>query len=489
MQITRRFLLGGAAAGLAVPAWPEPPDTSPLPQRRPAWVRDARAAQASEALIDAARLGGEVSFVVADMRTGQVLESRKPALSMPPASTAKAITTLYALDRLGPRYRFATRLIATGPVVGGRIEGDLVLAGGGDATLHTDHIAAMAKELRAAGVSGVAGHFFVWGGALPYAREIAHDQPEYVGYNPAVSGLNLNFNRVFFEWKANGTGYELSMDARSDTVVPRVNSARVSVVARDLPVFTHDVRDGREEWTVAQTALGKEGGRWLPVRRPDVYAGDVFRTLARAHGIELPEPEQVAQLPGGAVLVQHSSDELVAILREMLRYSTNIIAEAVGMSASGLHGVGADSIAGSGHAMDDWLAARGVEGTRFADHSGLGVETRISTGEMVAALAQFGPTVGLRAMLRPFGMPETGGKASPVLVVAKTGTLNFVSTLAGYMTAPGGAELAFAIFTGDEARREAAGPVEAPAGSRSWIGRSKTLQQQLIARWGKAYGA
>ncbi|MDP2064329.1 MAG: D-alanyl-D-alanine carboxypeptidase/D-alanyl-D-alanine-endopeptidase [Phaeovulum sp.] len=488
MQITRRFLLGGAVAGLATPAWPEPPDTSPWPEQRPASVLVARSAQASEALIDAASLGGEVGFAVINLRTGQLLESRKPALAMPPASVAKTITTLYALDQLGPGHRFATRLIATGPLAGGRIEGDLVLAGGGDATLHTDHLATMAKDLRAAGVSGIAGRFLVWGGTLPYTREIAHDQPEYVGYNPAVSGLNLNFNRVFFEWKANGAGYELSVDARSEKVVPRVNMARVSVVARDVPVFTHDERDGREEWTVAASALGSGGGRWLPVRHPEIYAGDVFRTLARAQGITLPEPEQVARLPGGAVLVQHESEELSAMLRDMLRYSTNIIAEAVGMSASGKRGEAA-SLNGSARSMGGWLAGHGITGAHFADHSGLGVESRLGAGEMAAALVRLGPTAGLRAMLRPFAMPEVGGGANPVQVAAKTGTLNFVSTLAGYASTAGGGELAFAIFTGDEARRAAAGPVESPAGSRAWVGRARTLQQQLVARWAKIYGA
>ena len=489
MQITRRFLLTGAAAGFAAPAWPEAPIRSPLPLRRPATVLDARAALATEALIAEAQLGGEVGFAVADMRTGRILESRKPALALPVASTAKAITTLFALDRLGPQHRFATRLLATGPVLGGRIEGDLVLAGGGDPTLHTDHLAAMARDLRAAGISGIAGRFLVWGGILPYVPEIAHDQPVHAGYNPAVSGLNLNFNRVYFEWKANGTGYETSMDARSDTVVPRVNVAQISVVARDLPIFTHDLRNGREEWTVAATALGKEGGRWLPVRRPEIYAGDVFRTLARAHGVTLPAPEQVAQLPGGAVLVQHDSAELTAILREMLRFSTNITAEAVGMTASGLRGVGSGSITASGRAMSDWLTARGIEDTQFAGHSGLGIETRLGAGAMVSALAQLGPAAGLRPLLRPFALPETGGKANPLRVVAKTGTLNFVSTLAGYVTGPVGAELAFAIFTGDEARRAAAGQVETPPGARAWVGRSKTLQQKLILRWAKAYGA
>jgi D-alanyl-D-alanine carboxypeptidase/D-alanyl-D-alanine-endopeptidase (penicillin-binding protein 4) len=492
MKITRRFLLGGAMAGAARAAFGQAPDRSPWPEPRPALQRAGAplSAPATEDLIAAARLGGDVTYVVADARTGQVLEERRGTVAMPPASTAKAITTLYALERLGPAHRFATRLIATGPVAGGVLKGDLVLAGGGDPTLHTDHLTDMAKALRAAGVSSIAGRFLVWGGALPYAPQIAADQPVHVGYNPAVSGVNLNYNRVFFEWKPAGGSFELTMDARSEKVVPRVRSARVSIVDRDTPVFTHAERDGHEEWTVARSALGKGGGRWLPVRRPEAYAADVFQTLARAQGIALPIPEQVAQMPGGTVLVEHASDELKVLLREMLRYSTNITAEAVGMSASGTHS--SDAIAGSGRAMNSWLAAHGVPGTGFSCHSGLGADSRISAADMVAALAKLGPGAGLRTLLRPFAIPETlAPKAAggALKVDAKTGTLNFVSTLTGYITAPGGAELVFAIFTGDVARRAAAGQAESPPGSTAWIRRSKTLQQQLVARWGKLYRA
>ncbi len=41
------------------------------------------------------------------------------------------------------------------------------------------------------------------------------------GYNPAVSGLNLNFNRVYFEWKRAQGGYQLGMDARGAKERPR----------------------------------------------------------------------------------------------------------------------------------------------------------------------------------------------------------------------------------------------------------------------------
>jgi D-alanyl-D-alanine carboxypeptidase/D-alanyl-D-alanine-endopeptidase (penicillin-binding protein 4) len=79
-------------------------------------------------------------------------------------------------------------------------------------------------------------------------------------------------------------------------------------------------------------------------------------------------------------------------------------------------------------------------------------------------------------------------KNHPIRVDAKTGTLNFVSTLAGYLTARDGTELVFAIFTGDVARRARAKNAEAPEGAGEWVKRSKILQSRLVERWGLLYG-
>ena len=57
-----------------------------------------------------------VGYAVADARTGQMLEGMAEREALPPASTAKAITSLFALERLGPGHRFVTRVLVTGPV-------------------------------------------------------------------------------------------------------------------------------------------------------------------------------------------------------------------------------------------------------------------------------------------------------------------------------------------------------------------------------------
>jgi D-alanyl-D-alanine carboxypeptidase/D-alanyl-D-alanine-endopeptidase (penicillin-binding protein 4) len=74
--------------------------------------------------------------------------------------------------------------------------------------------------------------------------------------------------------------------------------------------------------------------------------------------------------------------------------------------------------------------------------------------------------------------------------VAKTGTLNFVSGLSGYIAAPDGRSLVFAIYAADAARRDAV-PLaerEQPAGGASWAKRARSLQSRLIEGWAGVSG-
>ncbi|OZO45449.1 D-alanyl-D-alanine carboxypeptidase, partial [Pseudomonas fluorescens] len=129
-------------------------------------------------------------------------------------------------------------------------------------------------------------------------------------------------NRVYFEWTKAGNGYGISMDARSEKYRPEVQVATMSVVKRNLPVYTYSQNGSIDRWTVASSALGKKGARWLPVRQPDLYAGQVFRTFARSHGIALPPEKSIRALPEGKTIVSHNSATLTQILRGMLKYST-----------------------------------------------------------------------------------------------------------------------------------------------------------------------
>ncbi len=494
-EISRRRFLGALPSLVAGPALARggleafAPAVSPFPAPRGDEIA-RRALPGVAELLARADLGGKLGYVVADAASGAVLEARNPLLPLPPASVAKVATAAYALETLGANYRFSTRLLARGAVADGRLEGDLILQGGGDPMLTTEGVSELARALKSAGIREISGRFLVDSSALPYLRAIDPEQPEHLGYNPSVCGLNLNYNRVFFQWKRQDSGYAVTMDARSGKFRPQVGIARMRVVERKSPVYTYSQQGVIDRWTVARWALGEGGGRWLPVRRPDLYAGEVFVWLARAYGIVLPGAQlagQEAQRTGGTLLAQAESPELGEMVRLMLKHSVNLTAEVLGLSASIARRANASTLADSAGAMSGWMQDDlGVRRAGLADHSGLSDLSRLSAGDMVRALMRIDGR--LSPMLKEQVALDARGSANPgagYAIRAKTGSLNFVSSLAGYVQTPAGRPLAFAIFSGDVARRAAIARQdrERPPGARSWGRRDRWVQHRLIECW------
>lgn len=493
---SRRYFLGTAAAASVLgagAAQAAPPTVSLRPVLR---GEDffKRAVRSVKDIMRDAKLEGKVSFAVSDATSGLELETQDGVTGRPPASVAKAITALYALDALGAEHQFETQLMATGGVVDGMIMGDLLLVGGCDPTLDTDALATMAANLKAAGITGVKGGFKIYEAGLPVLARIDPKQPDQVGYNPGVSSLALNYNRVHFEWKRTNGKYAVTMQGRTEKYRPSVRVAVMQVRDRSSPIYTYEDRSGVDAWTVARGALGRNGARWLPVRKPGLYAGEVFQNLAGAQGIRLGAPKSVDALPVGKVLVRHQSPELLKILRDMLKWSTNLTAEMMGLAATTARGSKPDSLKMSAEQMSQWAQDNlGMESVAMVDHSGLGDDSRVTAKDMVTALLKVRGE-GLRDILKPIALRDAKRKVikdHPIKVNAKTGTLNFVSALAGYLTGPDGTEMAFAIFAADESIRATLTRAERerPAGGVSWNRRAKRMQQQLIERWGVLYGA
>jgi len=129
----------GALASMAAPALGEPGAQRP---------RARGHTMPADDVIESARLSGRVSFAVADLSDGELIETRGGAIAQPPASVAKAVTALYALEALGPSYRFRTQIVATGPLRNGRLEGDLILVGSrGKSPLENRVIGSTARNL------------------------------------------------------------------------------------------------------------------------------------------------------------------------------------------------------------------------------------------------------------------------------------------------------------------------------------------------------
>ena len=481
---SRRFLLAGLLATTATAAGATAPTKSARPVARPDDFARKVDPTATD-IVAQAGLSGVTRFAVADATSGESIEQFQADEALPPASVAKMLTALYGLDRLGAGFRFNTRLVSDGVIEGGTLRGDLWLVGGGDPTLNTDDLGRMVADLHRSGVRSIDGSFYVQNSALPAIPFIDRDQPDYLGYNPTIGAVNLNFNRVHFEWRRGADGYRTTMDARAKRHAPAVEMATLRIVSRDFPVYGYALEKGRDAWTVSRSALGEGGARWLPVRQPALYAADVFGQLARAKGISLPAGQVTDRPAKGRVLVQHASVPLSEMCRDMLKFSTNLTAEVIGLQASG-----AKTLRSSAAAMNEWAKERFGVDAQLVDHSGLGDRSRISASDLVQILvaAANGP---IGALMKPIKLRDANGKVvdgQGIEVTAKTGTLNFVSTLAGYVTTLQGTKRAFAIVSADLGAR---GKIkksdrERPRGTSGWNRRAKSMQQRLLHRWGRA---
>jgi D-alanyl-D-alanine carboxypeptidase/D-alanyl-D-alanine-endopeptidase (penicillin-binding protein 4) len=435
---------------------------------------------------------GAASAVLIDVASGEIIESFNPAKSMPPASVAKVITTLYAIDRLGAEYQFVTNVEINGPVEGGIVQGDLILRGGGDPALDSDEMALLLDEVVAFGIKGITGAFIIDTSALPELREIHNDQPPQAAYNPGISALNTNFNRVHLEWVSDDDGTVFTLKGRAERYMPVSNRVSIEKVAGLSRPFEHSRSEFTEDWSINASMLGQGGARWLPVRDVAQYSADLFRTIARSKSVLLPAPRIVRTPVRGEEVARFERRELKLVCRGMLHFSTNVTAEVIGLSA-GHRTASPSSLEASAALAVDWVRETyGVGRLTLFDHSGLNPNNAITAGSMARIVQKAAKDGKLDGLLRRYFVSGSSGRGEAVpgaSVRAKTGSLNFVRGLSGVITGRNDRRLAFAIFSNDlEARSKADHSLETPPGAKRFANRARVFEQAVLRRWLLAYG-
>ncbi|MCW5663313.1 MAG: D-alanyl-D-alanine carboxypeptidase/D-alanyl-D-alanine-endopeptidase [Piscinibacter sp.] len=155
--ITAWLLSGGAAAYPGADAGPKPFQPA---RGRPAPLAGLKLLPPT-AVFDRLREAGvpssQFAFHVRRVDAPRAVAALNDEQPIVLASTAKIVTTLAALDLLGPEHRWTTRALARGEVVDGRLEGDLLIVGGGDASLTSDALRRWFARLQADGLREIHG--------------------------------------------------------------------------------------------------------------------------------------------------------------------------------------------------------------------------------------------------------------------------------------------------------------------------------------------
>ena len=169
-------------------------------------------------------------------------------------------------------------------------------------------------------------------------------------------------------------------------------------------------------------------------------------------------PVEVARLPDAPVVAEHSSADLRDIMRNMMKYSTNLTAEAAGLAATKARTGQTRGLRTSALGMTHWARGRAAIAPVFADHSGLGDTSRMTAADMVSFLTASDVTGAAfpdHEANRAEGRRQQNHQGSSCRCSGENGHVEFRLFLwRGISARRAGANLAFAIFAADLEARE-----------------------------------
>lgn len=373
-----------------------------------------------------------------------------------PASVIKLLPTLAALETLSPAFQWSTPVYASGALVDGRLVGDLYIQGGGDPYLTVESLWALLRNVRAQGVERISGDIVIDNGVFapaPFDRA-AFDGKPYRLYNGPAGGLMINFWAVRFTIRAHQQG--VTIDAFPDSGrLEIVNEVRHSGAACSRARRRIGYRVQALERRTRVTFTGTLSSRCPPVVMSravipsDQYAAYVLPTLWRRAGGTLDGTVRHGRVADTARrLFAHPSRSLAEVVRATNKFSNNMMARHLLLTLGMRYrdrGIGVDD---GRRALTDWLLAHdlALPKLNIVNGAGLARDTRISAAglagvlragfhsryapEFMAAL----PIAGQDGSLRRRDFKQHGDAT----VRLKTGLIDDVRALAGYVRQPGG---------------------------------------------------
>jgi len=439
---------------------------------------------------------------VVELESGKLLYERDAERLFIPASNMKMFTTAAALEKLGPDYTFHTTVESeAAPDSEGRV-GNLYLVGRGDPNLgvrtfpYTYHgpaqpagkfIEDMADQVKARGVREVTGNliaddsYFVW---EPFAPNWAADDLEW-GYGAPVSALAFNDNSLTLHIKPGGRAGDAAsvlMDPVPDYYLLK-NHILTGAKGTEKSYFLERQPGSMELDLWGQIPIdNEEEVETVAIANPPLLMAEQFRAALRARGIVVEGPSEVrhltrleaASLPNPVspscpriVLAEHTSPPLREAIKVINKESENLHAEML-LRTLGRVQNHSGSLAGGLQALNAFATQQGgiLPGEiYFSDGSGLSREDLVAPHAAVTLLLYMARSAHFHVWFDSLPVAGIDGTLAHRLLTddvkgkihAKTGSVEHVNTLSGYMDLPSGKRLVFSIMANNHPLANKAG--------------------------------
>ena len=397
----------------------------------------------------------------------QEVDARMPRASfnadkpMNPASVMKLVTTYAALELLGPAYAWKTEAYALGPINDGVLEGDLAFKGYGDPKFGFEQFWLLLRQLRDKGLREIRGNLLL---DRSHFASTAHDPARFDGeplrpYNVGPDALLVNYKAVRLSFAPDAARRILTVSA--EPFPPQfdlVNLVKLTDGTCGSAWYEGIRMDLAETGAVARliltgsypAACGEKTRSVSVMSHPQFVAG-VFRQLWKELGGTFNGGLREGILPAEArLLARGESPALAEVVRDINKFSNNVMTRQIFLTLAA-EKLGAPGTLEKGRqVMADALARRGLDfpELRIGNGAGLSRDNRISArslGRLLLAARNSPFGAEFQASLSLAGLDGTTRRRFQKDSLAgqmhlKTGTLDGVSAIAGYVRDQSGAE-------------------------------------------------
>jgi D-alanyl-D-alanine carboxypeptidase/D-alanyl-D-alanine-endopeptidase (penicillin-binding protein 4) len=414
------------------------------------------------------------------LKDGRVVCSLDGRKLFNPASIQKTLTAIVALDKLGADYRWKTGVYSTGEIdANGTLNGDLIVYGEGAPDFDAKGLENLVEQLQSKGLKKVSGNII---GDSSYFRGDAigdgwtwNELQWY--YGAEASALSFNENQAFINVE-NGVGRAttdyLHVTVGNPTPMNSNSNSETNYEAGGIKRGLDDnnfyvwgkVKNFGARVSVANPAglVAKNLKESLQKKGIAVDGESSSRDWKSADALDVAKANELAAM---------QSQSLVEIVKRMNKHSVNLYAELLlrtigkrfGDSVSNNiqlpQNVRGDDTSGAA-VMKRWLLEHKIaaDDAQIADGSGLSRLDFVSPEQFARAFITAAQSDYAQPFADSLPISATDGTLGGRLgkakgrVIAKTGTITFVNSLAGYAATDSGEVLAFAVITNNETKQK-----------------------------------
>ncbi|MBC7438054.1 MAG: D-alanyl-D-alanine carboxypeptidase/D-alanyl-D-alanine-endopeptidase [Bdellovibrionales bacterium] len=397
--------------------------------------------------------------------------SHRANVPVNPASVMKLVTTYVALDQLGPAFTWSTPVYTDGPLQAGTLHGNLYIKGLGDPKLVVERLWLLLRRVQGLGIQTISGDIVLDRSAF---ETVPQDPASFDGeplrpYNAAPDALLLNFKSVVMTFVPDRTAGVASVSIEPPLAGVQMQTS-VPLMAVDCGDYRATLKPdfsdpSRIRFTGSYPATCGERTWPIAYADPKSYAARAVEGMWRHLGGKLGGMTREGTVPQSLKpAFEIASPTLTEVVRDVNKYSNNVMAQQLFLTLS-LQQKGSGTLDGSRDVVGRWWRERiGDDPPQLDNGSGLSRSERI-TASALARLLQSAWASPLMPELMS-SLPITGvdgtlrrSKARAAGAAhLKTGSLNNVTAIAGYVHAASGKRYVL-IAIANHANAAAARPV------------------------------